>query len=248
MIPSRSIRELLAGRDGLRVIGDVHGAIEPFRAAVQGGRDKNLAILSLGDIIDRGPDAPACMRLLLDLLEHGDGEIVPGNHDDKFRRFLAGAKVEIGTSGLGRTIAQLAADAEGEALGRRFADAIAARPLWRAWGKMAFVHGAFDPVMPAVNPTPTPADRGVATKLVSKALYGETDGTKTKSGHPHRTYRWVDRVPAGMTVFVGHDVVSTTEIVRRQGALGGIVVHLDTGVDRGGMLSFVDLSRDELGG
>jgi hypothetical protein len=61
-----------------------------------------------------------------------------------------------------------------------------------------------------------------------------------------RTYRWVDLIPAKISVAIGHDVVSTETIVRRHGRSGGEVVHLDTGADRGGTLSWLDIPEAEL--
>jgi hypothetical protein len=243
----RTIPELVEGKAGLRVVGDVQGWAEPFRAVVDEARRRDLAVLSLGDLIDRGPDGPEAIRIMLDLLHRGDGEFVPGNHDDKLRRWAAGRKVETDRSGLSGTLEQLALDPDGTELVRDFAAAVAARPLWRRAGRWVFVHGAFHPAMLGHDPAPTAAERGKTEFLAARALFGETDGTRRPDGFPRRTYRWVDLVPGKLTVVVGHDVVSTEEIVRRRGARGGEVVHLDTGIDRGGRLSFLDIPSEDLG-
>ncbi len=246
MSPSLSIPELLAGRDGLRVVGDLHAQSGAFAEAIAGARRENLAILSLGDLIDRGADAPGCIRLMLDLWRRGDGELVPGNHCDKFRRWVAGRRVELEKSGLGGTIEQVAGAADGTELAREFAEAVAMRPMWRRAGSWVFVHGGFHPAMLKGDEGPPLADKEKAGFLASRALYGETDGTRTPNGYPVRTYRWLDLVPASISVAIGHDVVSTEEIVRRRGARGGEVVHLETGVDRGGKLSWLDIPAGEL--
>jgi protein phosphatase len=242
----RTITELVEGKAGLRVVGDIQGWAEPFWDVVEDARKRDLAVLSLGDIIDRGPDAPGAMRVLLDLLEQGDGELVPGNHDDKLRRWVGGRKVETERSGLAGSLGQIAADPDGAALARDFAEAVAARPLWRRAGRWVFVHGAFHPAMLRHDPAPSAAEREKAGWLAARALFGETDGTRRPDGYPNRTYRWVDLVPQKLTVVIGHDVVSTEEIVRRRGARGGEVVHLDTGIDRGGRLSWLDIPAGEL--
>jgi hypothetical protein len=246
MTTVRTIAELVAGKAGLRVVGDVQGYAAPFRAAVAEARARNYAVLSLGDLVDRGPDAPGVMRQMLDLLRAGDGELVPGNHDDKLRRWVGGRKVEIKASGLAATVEQLAADPDGAALAAEFAAAVAVRPLWRLAGRYVFVHAAFHPGMLRYDPAPITAERGKIGFLAARALLGETDGTRLADGYPKRTYRWLDLVPAELTIVVGHDVVSTTEIVRRRGAQGGEVVHLDTGVDRGGRLSWLDIPAEDL--
>jgi hypothetical protein len=243
---SRSIPELVAGRHGLRVIGDAHGQVRLFAEAVEGARARNLAVLSLGDLIDRGPDAPGTIRVLLDLWRRGDGDLVPGNHEDKFRRWVAGRRVELEKSGLDGTIAQIAGAPDGAELTRHFAEGIAERPLWRRAGRWFFVHGGFHPAMLRQEEGPRAAAKEKAGWLAARALYGETDGTKRPDGFPVRTYRWVDLIPAKISVAIGHDVVSTETIVRRHGRSGGEVVHLDTGADRGGTLSWLDIPEAEL--
>ncbi|MBX6370071.1 MAG: metallophosphoesterase, partial [Rhodospirillales bacterium] len=143
----RSLAALLEGREGMRVIGDAHGYATPFAEAVEGARQRNLAVLSLGDLIDRGPDAPGAIRLMLDLLSRGDGELIPGNHEDKFRRWVAGRRVELARSALAGTVEQIAAAPDGAEFARAFAEAVATRPLWRRAGKWFFVHGGFHPAM-----------------------------------------------------------------------------------------------------
>ena len=242
----RSLAALLEGREGMRVIGDAHGYATPFAEAVEGALQRNLAVLSLGDLIDRGPDAPGAIRLMLDLLSRGDGELIPGNHEDKFRRWVASRRVELARSGLAGTVEQIAAAPDGAELARAFAEAVATRPLWRRAGKWFFVHGGFHPAMLSRDEGPPAGEKAKAGWLAARALYGETDGTKHPDGFPQRTYRWVDLVPAELTVVIGHDVVSTATIVRRRGGQGGEVIHLDTGVDRGGKLSWLDIPASEL--
>jgi protein phosphatase len=242
----RSIPALLEGRAGLRVIGDAHGQGSLLADAVAQARARNLAVLSLGDLIDRGPDAAGAIRVMLDLWERGDGDLVPGNHDDKFRRFVAGRRVELEKSGLAGTVEQLEAAPDGEALRRRFAAGVALRPLWRRAGRWFFVHGGFHPAMLRQDEGPPAAEKDKAGALAARALYGETDGTRRPDGFPQRTYRWVDLIPAKISVVIGHDVVSTETVVRRRGGRGGEVVHLDTGADRGGPLSWLDIPAEEL--
>jgi protein phosphatase len=245
-LPPRAISELLDGRDGLRVIGDAHGQAQLFAEAVEGARDRNLAILSLGDLIDRGPDAPGTIRVLLDLWRRGDGDLIPGNHEDKFRRWVAGRRVETEKSGLAGTLEQIAGAPDGAELTRRFAEGIATRPLWRRAGRWFFVHGGFHPAMLRHEEGPAASEKEKAGWLAARALYGETAGTKRPDGFPVRTYRWVDLIPPAISVVIGHDVVSTQSIVRRRGGRGGEVVHLDTGPDRGGTLSWLDIPAAEL--
>lgn len=241
----RPLTELVAGRAGLRVIGDVQGYAEPFERLATEARERDLAILQLGDVIDRGPDSPGAMALMLKLVDSGEAIQIAGNHCDKFFRYRQGRQVEIKKSGLAMTLEQLAARRDGEALAQRYASLVSRAPLWLAVGRYFFVHGAFDPDM-LRRRAPVVADRARERRLSSLALFGETDGTVMPDGKPRRTYRWIDRVPAALTVCIGHDVVSTSEVVVRHSAAGGRAVHLDLGPDRGGRIGYLDIEREAL--
>jgi len=77
---------------------------------------------------------------------------------------------------------------------------------------------------------------------VSRALFGEPTGRLQPDGYPERSLRWVDRIPAGLTVYCGHDRRSLNgRPYTRHGAAGGSAVFLDTGAGKGGHLSWIDL-------
>ncbi len=62
---------------------------------------------------------------------------------------------------------------------------------------------------------------------------------------PRRTYGWVNTIPPGLTVVVGHDARSETAPMVSKNPLGGRAVFLDTGCGKGGTLSWMDLGPDE---
>ena len=74
------------------VIGDLHGQIAMLdmaleRIAADGGADAPL--ISLGDLVDRGPDSRAVIETLLQGQASGRNWVVlKGNHDRMFHRFL----------------------------------------------------------------------------------------------------------------------------------------------------------------
>jgi len=81
--------------------------------------------------------------------------------------------------------------------------------------------------------------------LFSRALYGQSEG-ETDDGHPRQILDWVDEIPAGATVAVGHSWFSDAPR-RTLGRLGGAVWHLDTGAGKGGRLGWIDVPTEELG-
>ena len=77
---------------------------------------------------------------------------------------------------------------------------------------------------------------------IARALFGEPTGRTQPDGYPERSLRWVDRIPADLTVYCGHDRRSTDgRPYVRKGMLGGTAVFLDTGAGKGGHLSWIDL-------
>lgn len=224
---------------GIRVIGDVHGEAVQLDAAIRGARAKGLFVLQLGDLTDRGPDDAGALRLMLDVLDAGLGTFLLGNHDRRLLRALRGHDVKRG-HGLEETLAALAAAPD---LIPRAIEAIGNAPAWLTRPGMLFVHGAMHPAM-LVEESPRQA-HAVRSPAMSFALYGETSGRRLANGMPERLYGWVDRIPAGLTVFCGHDVLARDGRPHlRKGQAGGRAVFVDTGAGKQGHLSWIDLSRD----
>src|SRR5207249_8615854 len=60
----------------------------------------------LGDLVDRGPDTPGVLRLVMSMVAGGAALCVPGNHDMKLVRALQGRDVKV-AHGLAESLAQL---------------------------------------------------------------------------------------------------------------------------------------------
>ena len=91
------------------------------------------------------------------------------------------------------------------------------------------------PIVELRRPGPIPA----------RARYGEPTGRTQPDGYPERNRRWVDRIPAGVTVYCGHDRRSTDgRPLTRRGSAGGSAVFLDTGSGKGGHLSWIDIDPE----
>lgn len=218
----------------MRVVGDVHGEAQAFAHAAATDR----FIVQLGDLTDHGPDSAAALRSMFDLIDQGRGLFLLGNHDYRLSRALAGRPVRM-TPELAETLAQLEPE-----LAERTLREIVRAPAWLRWGDKFFVHGGFHTAMlgrPA--PIPNPIERGRAEGPLARALFGEPTGRTQPDGYPERSLRWVDRIPAGLTVYCGHDCRSLNgRPYVRGGAAGGTAVFLDTGAGKGGHLSWIDLA------
>jgi protein phosphatase len=214
----------------VRVVGDVHGDAAAFRLAVQTA----LFVVQLGDLVDDGPDSAGALGVMFDLIDAGDGLFLLGNHDFKLARALAGAGVEVGPA-LAATLAGLDAPTRARARAE-----IERAPAWLRWGGAFFVHAGFHTAM-LDRPPPSGAGRR-ADGVLARALFGEPTGRRQADGFPERSLGWVDRIPAGLVVYCGHDRRSHDgRPWTLDGAAGGRAVFLDTGAGKGGHLSWIDL-------
>lgn len=80
------------------VIGDIHGQLAQLetafeRIAADGG--ENAPFVSLGDLVDRGPDSRAVIEMLMQGQAAGrDWTVLKGNHDRMFQRFLEDGRLD----------------------------------------------------------------------------------------------------------------------------------------------------------
>ena len=214
----------------IRVVGDVHGDTAAFRYAAATDR----FVIQLGDLVDNGPDSAGALRIMFDLIDRRRGLFILGNHDFKLARAIAGHIGRIEPV-LAATLGQL-----DEAMRARALREAMQAPVWLRLGNALFVHGGFHPAMLEQPPPVQGLDRPHGA--VSRALYGEPTGRMQPDGYPERSLNWVDRIPAGTTVYCGHDRRSTDgRPYRRTGQAGGTAIFLDTGAGKGGHLSWIDI-------
>ena len=214
----------------IRVVGDVHGDAAAFAYAAATDR----FVLQLGDLIDHGPDSAGALRLMFRLMDERRGLFLLGNHDLKIARILAGQPVRADP------VAEATVGQLDEPLRERLVAEVSQAPAWLRCGERVFVHGGFHTAMLEQPPPEHGLDRPRGP--LARALYGEPTGRIQPDGYPERSLRWVDRIPAGITVYCGHDRRSSDgrPYVRR-GMAGGTAIFLDTGAGKGGHLSWIDL-------
>ena len=172
------------------IIGDVHGCLDELTALLRtlGYADDGTAwrhpdgrrALFLGDLVDRGPDSPGVLRLVMDMVSSGGALCVQGNHDVKLVRKLSGRDVKL-THGLAETAAQLDALPDDVrpaflAEARSFLDGLRSH-YWLDGGKLVVAHAGLKAEMHG---------RGSGA-VRSFALYGETTGRRTSLVCPSAT-------------------------------------------------------------
>ena len=230
---------------GITVVGDMHGMYQSLLATLDWARERNHFVLSLGDIIDYGPGTLDTADEVYRLVMRGAGEMITGNHERKIARWID--QNERGRSMMklsdGNKVTTQALNRAGAPVrdrwSSRFRGFVSRSPMSLEIGDFFFAHAAAHPsVWTGEDMDPRAAE--------NFCLFGEYDPT-AEGERPARTYNWVEAIPAGKTVIVGHDARSTLRPVVETNAQGGKAIFLDTGSGKGGNLSSVDLRFNDQG-
>jgi protein phosphatase len=225
------------------VIGDVHGCRSELETLLgqlgyvlthdEAGRAVDAVppdgrmTLFLGDLVDRGPDSPGVLRLVMGMVAAGHALAVPGNHENKLTRALSGRNVQV-SHGLAETLSQLAG--EDEAFRKDvavFCHGLVSH-LVLDGGRLVVAHAGLKE-----------AYQGRASSRVrSFALYGDTTGETDEFGLPVR-YPWAHDYRGRAMVLYGHTPTPEPEWVNN-------TLCLDTGCVFGGRLTALRYPEKEL--
>lgn len=221
------------------IVGDVHGCYDElvellgvlgydvdaanFTARPPDGR----RAVFLGDLVDRGPNSPGVLRLVMSMVKQGTALCVPGNHDVKLLRKLRGRDVRI-AHGLAETLEQLAGESEEFSAGvAEFIDSLVGhyvlddgRLVVAHAGLKAEFHGRSSP------------------RVRDFALYGETTGETDEFGLPVRS-NWAADYRGDAMVVYGHTPVVDPVWTNR-------TICIDTGCVFGGKLTALRYPEREL--
>nr|WP_221380840.1 polynucleotide kinase-phosphatase [Actinoplanes polyasparticus] len=225
------------------IIGDVHGcraeletlldrlgytlvrdeSARPVDAVPPEGR----TAIFVGDLVDRGPDSPGVLRLVMGMVAAGHALCVPGNHEQKLARKLNGRNVQL-THGLPETLEQLAAEPDSfVASAKAFIEGLVSHYVLDE-GRLVVAHAGLKE-----------AYHGRASGRVrSFALYGETTGETDEYGLPVR-YPWARDYRGSAAVVYGHTPTPKPEWINN-------TICLDTGCVFGGALTALRWPSREL--
>jgi protein phosphatase len=228
------------------VVGDVHGCLEELLALlaklgweVAAGTDgcagrrlrarhpQGRTAVFLGDLVDRGPDTPGVLRLVMDMVDAGVALCVSGNHERKLLRALRGDGVRV-SHGLAESLAQL--EREPPELRARllgFLDGLLSHYVLDR-GRLVVAHAGLREEL-----------QGRASRAVRDfALYGETSGETDQYGLPVR-YDWARDYRGRAAVVYGHTTVLEPTWLNR-------TICIDTGCVFGGRLTALRHPEREL--
>jgi protein phosphatase len=230
-LPDVGLNEHLRGWDGITVIADVHGDLTSLEEALAWAKSRRRFAWLLGDTIDYGSATLATLERVHEAVMWGEAALVLGNHERKIARWLDQERGHMRLSD-GNRVTTNALERLPEARKQqwigRFRALLAHASLTQQVDNVMLIHAA---AHPSLWTTP---DRNGVEHL---ALYGESDHS---GGRYRRSHNWVDSVPKGKLVIVGHEIISDFPLVVT-GKQGGQVVFLDTGCGKGGRLSSADL-------
>jgi protein phosphatase len=215
------------------VIGDVHGCRAELEALLAelgytitrdpdgrpvGATHPSRRAIFVGDLVDRGPDTPGVLRLVMGMVGDGNALCVSGNHEAKLLRALSGRTVQL-THGIAESLQQLA-DQPSKFRGdvQRFIDGLIGHYVLDQ-GRLVVSHAGL-----------IEKYQGRASGRVrSFCLYGQTSGETDEYGLPVR-YPWAQEYRGAAMVLYGHTPVPAAEWINN-------TMCLDTGCVFGGRLT-----------
>lgn len=218
------------------IIGDVHGCrgelIELLGRLGYAVSDDHVThpagrrVVFVGDLVDRGPDSPGVLRLVMNMIRDGVAMCVAGNHDQKLSRALRGRDVKV-THGLERSLQQLESDTALKSEAAEFLDGLISHYVLDD-GKLVVAHAGLKEEM-----------QGRASGRVRDfALYGETTGETDEFGFPVRL-DWAQNYRGRALVVYGHVAVAEPRWLNN-------TVNIDTGCAFGGRLTALRYPEKEL--
>ncbi|MDX3518521.1 polynucleotide kinase-phosphatase [Streptomyces scabiei] len=215
------------------IVGDVHGCASELEALlgklgyVDGVHPEGRTAVFVGDLVDRGPDSPGVLRRVMSMVGSGNALCVPGNHENKYGRFLKGRGVQH-THGLAETIEQMEGESEEFTKQvREFIDGLVSHYVLDC-GRLVVCHAGL----------PEKYHGRTSGRVRSHALYGDTTGETDEFGLPVR-YPWAEDYRGRAAVVYGHTPVPTATWLNN-------TICLDTGAVFGGKLTALRWPEREL--
>jgi protein phosphatase len=228
------------------IIGDVHGCFDELQElllklgyAINRTEEtennfgfnviapESRKAIFLGDLVDRGPDSPGVLRLVMSMVNSGVAYCVPGNHDLKLQKYLTGKSVQL-THGLEVTVKQLESETtQFKSTVEKFLYSLISHYIFDN-GKLAVAHAGIKEEM-----------QGRGSGVVrSFCMYGETTGEIDEFGLPVR-YNWAKEYRGKAKVVYGHTPVPEAEWLNK-------TIDIDTGCVFGGKLTALQYPEEQL--
>jgi protein phosphatase len=219
------------------IIGDVHGCHDELVTLLTSlgyvvtdngaHHPTGRTAVFVGDLVDRGPNTPGVLRLVMGMVAAGTALCVSGNHESKLVRALDGRDVKV-SHGLAESLAQLSNESDDfRKTAREFMYGLVSHYRLDG-GKLVVAHAGLKEEYQGRS----------SGRVRSFCLYGETTGETDEYGLPVR-YPWADDYRGAATVVYGHTPVPEAVWVNN-------TICLDTGCVFGGQLTALRWPEREL--
>jgi protein phosphatase len=219
------------------IIGDVHGCHSELVTLLSrlgyvvtddgAHHPEGRTAVFVGDLVDRGPNTPGVLRLVMGMVAAGTALCVSGNHESKLVRALDGRNVKV-SHGLAESLAQLSEEPEEfRKSAREFMFGLVSHYRLDD-GKLVVAHAGLKEEYQGRS----------SGRVRSFCLYGETTGETDEYGLPVR-YPWADDYRGAATVVYGHTPVPEATWVNN-------TICVDTGCVFGGELTALRWPTREL--
>ncbi|MFH9552635.1 polynucleotide kinase-phosphatase [Streptomyces sp. NPDC017435] len=215
------------------IIGDIHGCASELESLLgklgyaDGVHPQGRQAVFVGDLVDRGPDSPGVLRRVMSMVKAGSALCVPGNHENKYGRYLRGRNVQH-THGLAETIEQMESESEEfRSEVREFIAGLVSHYVLDG-GRLVVCHAGL----------PEKYHGRTSGRVRSHALYGDTTGETDEFGLPVR-YPWAEDYRGRAAVVYGHTPVPEATWLNN-------TICLDTGAVFGGKLTALRWPEREL--
>jgi len=187
----------------------------------------NRKAIFLGDLVDRGPDSPTVLRLVMSMVNSGLAYCVPGNHDLKLQKYLIGKNIQL-QHGLEVTVKQLELeDDQFKSEVEKFLYSLISHYVFDN-GRLVVAHAGLKEEMQG---------RGSAA-VRAFCTYGETTGEIDEFGLPVR-HNWAKEYRGNAKVVFGHTPVPEAEWLNN-------TIDIDTGCVFGGKLTALRYPEEKL--
>ena len=228
------------------IIGDIHGCFDELQELLLklgytinrvDENEKNFGFnviapenrkaIFVGDLVDRGPDSPSVLRLVMSMINSGVAYCVPGNHDLKLQKYLNGKQVQL-KHGLEVTVKQLETETKHfRSAVEKFLYGLISHYVFDN-GKLVVAHAGLKEEMQG---------RGSGA-VRSFCMYGETTGEIDEFGLPVR-HNWANEYRGKAKVVYGHTPVPEAEWLNK-------TINIDTGCVFGGKLTALRYPEEEI--